>query len=266
MWRAFGLALIVCVLGVTACGGGGTGGSGGGQVEGVSWVLVSYRSAGGATQQVPPAAEVTARFDQGTVAGNAGCNSYSGPYNLSGSDLTVGDIASTAMACPPPLDRIEQAYLTNLQASATYATDGPILTIRDDAGEDLLAYRERADLPLTGTTWTMTSVNNGQQAVVSAVAGTPVTLTLSDDGSASGSSGCNQYSGSYTTDGGTLSFGPLASTQMACADPDLNEQEQAYLAALSTVATYRLEGTRLDLMTADGSLAVSYVGAAGASS
>jgi heat shock protein HslJ len=97
------------------------------------------------------------------------------------------------------------------------------------------------------------------------MSGAEVTLTLADDGTASGSSGCNQYNGTYTTDGDGLSFGPLASTQRACVDADLGAQETAYLAALDTVASYLLEGNRLDLLTSDGSLAVSYEGVGGSS-
>jgi heat shock protein HslJ len=228
--------------------------------------LVSYRGTNGTTQDVPAGADVSARFDAGTVAGNGGCNAYSASYVASGGDLTVNDIASTRMACPPPMDGVEQAYLTNLEAAKTYAADQGTLTIRNETGDDVLTYRERQNLPLTGTTWTMSSFNNGQQAVVSAVSGTDVTLTLADDGTASGSSGCNQYNGSYTTEGASLSFGPLASTQMACADADINAQEAAYLAALGTVASFRLQGTRLDLLTADESLAASFEGPAGGSS
>jgi heat shock protein HslJ len=194
------------------------------------------------------------------VAGNGGCNAYSAAYTTSGGDLTLSDIASTQMACPPPLDAVEQTYLTNLQAAKTYSAGQGGLTIRNDARDVVLSYLERQNLPLTATTWTMTAVNDGKQAVVSAVAGTDVTLTLGDDGTASGSAGCNQYSGSYTTDGASLSFGPLASTQMACADAALNTQEAAYLAALGTVASYRLEGTRLDLLASDGSVAASFEG------
>ena len=266
MRRSLAVTLIVCaMLGLAGCGGGSSG-SRGGQLEGVSWELVSFLAKNGTTQQAPQNADVTARFDAETVAGNAGCNAYSAAYTTSGGDLTVSDIVSTRMACPPPLDVVEQAYLDNLQAAAAYAADQEGLTIRNDAGDPVLTYRQRQDLPLTGTAWTMTAVNNGQGGVVSAVSGADVTLTLADDGTASGSSGCNQYSGTYTTNGASLSFGPLSSTQKACADPDLNAQEAAYFAALGTVASYRLEGIRLDLITSDGSVAASYLGAAGSSS
>ncbi len=61
------------------------------------------------------------------------------------------------------------------------------------------------------------------------------------DGRVSGSSGCNRFNGSVTVDGNALSFGPLASTRMACPGP-LDAQERAFFGALERVAGYNLEG------------------------
>jgi heat shock protein HslJ len=36
------------------------------------------------------------------------------------------------------------------------------------------------------------------------------------------------------------------------------DQEQQYLAALSTAATYRIDGSKLELRTADGALAADF--------
>jgi heat shock protein HslJ len=51
---------------------------------------------------------------------------------------------------------------------------------------------------------------------------------------ASGFSGCNRYSGTYTLKNGLLSFGPLASTRMACAGAG-GDIEGAYLDALTHI-------------------------------
>jgi hypothetical protein len=50
---------------------------------------------------------------------------------------------------------------------------------------------------------------------VSSVVGEP-TLELTEDGEVRGDTGCNTFSGSYELDGGTLEFGPLATTRMTC--------------------------------------------------
>jgi heat shock protein HslJ len=68
--------------------------------------------------------------------------------------------------------------------------------------------------------------------------GQAITLDLSaatGQRRASGFSGCNRYSGSYTLKNGLLSFGPLASTRMACAGTG-GDIEGAYLEALTHIA------------------------------
>ena len=64
---------------------------------------------------------------------------------------------------------------------------------------------------LAGTSWTLVSIG-----------GTPVVeasgphLTFGANGQASGSTSCNSIHGTYTTDGAALTFGPMATTRMAC--------------------------------------------------
>ncbi len=78
--------------------------------------------------------------------------------------------------------------------------------------------------------------------------GTVITAVFSSDGAVSGSSGCNNYFGSFTADdqGNMTIEGPLGSTMMACETG--MEQEAAYLAALQTVTGYAVnEEGRLEL-------------------
>ncbi len=66
---------------------------------------------------------------------------------------------------------------------------------------------------------------------------------------ASGNGGCNQFSTTYRTDGTTtLSFGPIASTRMACQDSG-GAVETAYFAALERVTRFLLQD---DLLTLTG--------------
>ena len=60
-------------------------------------------------------------------------------------------------------------------------------------------------------------------------------------------------------DGEKITIGPLASTMKFCNDPEgVMDQEAQYLAALQSAATYRIEGNRLELRTADGALAADF--------
>jgi heat shock protein HslJ len=41
---------------------------------------------------------------------------------------------------------------------------------------------------------------------------------------------------------------------MMCADPEVMDQEAAYLMALETAATYKITGDRMEMRTEDGAL------------
>jgi heat shock protein HslJ len=92
-----------------------------------------------------------------------------------------------------------------------------------------------------------------------APSGTDVTITFAD-GNANGSAGCNTFSGSYeAADDGSLTFGPLASTMMACDDPVMT-LETAYLGALGNVSSFSVEG---DLTLSAGSMTLTYAADSG---
>lgn len=66
------------------------------------------------------------------------------------------------------------------------------------------------------------------------------------EGEVIGHGGCNRFFGSYVQDGQALSFGPLASTRMAC--PDMSS-EYNFLETLKNTRT--VEATHLKLVLKD---------------
>jgi heat shock protein HslJ len=70
-------------------------------------------------------------------------------------------------------------------------------------------------------------------------------------GKVSGSSGCNTYNGSYEATGNTITFGAIATTQMACA-PDKMATEAQYLKLLGEATTYEISGRSMSMSNADG--------------
>lgn len=80
----------------------------------------------------------------------------------------------------------------------------------------------------------------------------PITLAFdAKENRASGFSGCNRYSGSYTLDHNQLRFGAMMSTKMACADDARNRTEQQFLEALAHVDSYAYEQETLTLYDAN---------------
>ncbi len=236
---------------------------------GTLWQLTGYDDGTGGFSSLLRDTEITAIFgEDGTLSGSAGCNNYSTSYEVSGDRLTVGPVASTMMMCPGPQGIMEQetAYLTALQSASTFQIEGKTLTLLSAQGGAALTYVVREPTPLAGTLWQVIGYNNGKGGVVSVVIGTELTAAFGEDGSLTGSAGCNNYSASYELDEaagpseGAIAISPAASTRMFCAEPEgTMEQEAQYLAALEMASTYRIEGDRLQLRDANGSLIADYV-------
>jgi heat shock protein HslJ len=200
----------------------------------------------------------TLNFANGRVSGSDGCNRYNGSYALTGDKLRIGgDLVATRMACPEPVMRQAEAFGSALTQATTFRRDGQRLLLLDAAGAQLATLSEQVQ-ELAATAWAVTGYNNGLQAVVSVLRGSALTVVFAADGKVSGSAGCNHYSATYSTSGHNLRIGQPAATRKWCPQPDgVMEQEDRFLRALASAATWRLDGDRLELRTAAGALALS---------
>ena len=73
-----------------------------------------------------------------------------------------------------------------------------------------------------------------------------------------GFSGCNKFTGQYAveTKNNELKFAQLVSTQMACINQNFNEND--FLSALSQTTKYKVNGQKLNLLSAGGKVLVSF--------
>lgn len=78
-------------------------------------------------------------------------------------------------------------------------------------------------------------------------------LEIAEDGKINGSGGCNRFTGRATISGDNFAIGPVASTNMACTQAVM-DQEQKFFAALREARTWKVDPTRhkLALLDADG--------------
>ena len=192
---------------------------------------------------------------QGAVAIKADCNRVGGTYTTNGNQLTITPGPSTMAACPP--GSLGDEYVKQLSNISSYfAKDGNlILEFKFDSGS--MAFAPSAPTGLSGTAWTVVNYNNGNQAVVTLIAGSEISLKFGADGQVSGNAGCNQYGGGYQVQGANLKIGPLVNTSMACTSPEgVMDQEAKYLAALQNSATYVIEGNTLTIRDAGGAMQV----------
>jgi len=89
-------------------------------LDGTAWVLVELPDG----QPALPDAPVTLAFAGDQLSGAGGCNTFTGSFSLGADNpfaLTVGPLATTAMACDDPIQGQESAYLTALQAAGQWS-------------------------------------------------------------------------------------------------------------------------------------------------
>ena len=105
-----------------------------------------------------------------------------------------------------------------------------------------------------------------------------ITIQFDDSGTAKGSGGCNMFSGSYEATGeyqifaklgsgsadqigvgGRISFGPIASTEMACVESGRMDKEQHFFATLTQITRFEVTSDGLKLLSEDGQIFLDFV-------
>jgi heat shock protein HslJ len=218
-------------------------------LDGVPWVHIAGVDVDG-WEVSPP----SATFEEGRLTGSTGCNRYSGQYTAGDGTLEIQGLALTRMACAPPADEVERVFAAALERVEEFRVEGAELVLLGGEGEEVLRFAAASP---TGS-WSANGLLR-DDAFRTLVPGTEITLTLGDDGDVSGSAGCNTYTATYELDADTIEISQPAATFKSCAEPQgVMEQEQAYLSALPTAASYRLDGGSLQLLGDDGIGLVSY--------
>ena len=87
---------------------------------------------------------------------------------------------------------------------------------------------------LADSAWTLTTINGG-----GVIPDAPPTITFSTDKRVSGSTGCNQYSALFSTDGNKITIGALTATEIGC-DGERSTQEQVFLKGLDGATTWHV--------------------------
>lgn len=190
----------------------------------------------------------------GTASGSDGCNRFSTTFTQQGANLTFGPVAATMMACGDAVMAQAAEFQSTLATVTGFQQSNRLLALF--AGDVMVMTFISDEQLLDGTDWTVTMYNNGRQAVTSLLAGTEITLRFGAE-ELSGNAGCNNFFGAYSLDGKNIAVGQLGSTMMMCTEPEgIMEQEAAFLAALQSAATFRIEGNELWLRTAADEIAL----------
>jgi heat shock protein HslJ len=109
-----------------------------------SWTVNSLYT-GTAISSPVPGSPLTLEFGSKQVTGKSGCNSFGGPFEVSGTDgISIGPFKTTLIGClDPAISAQEQEYLAALGLAKTYRVTGDSLTLFR-AGDTIAVTAERS--------------------------------------------------------------------------------------------------------------------------
>ena len=107
-------------------------------LTGDEWVVEELNGDG-----VVDGSRISLKFgEDGRISGMASCNSYSGPYTLTGERLTIGNVMATRKACAPALMDQESKFLDLLAKVQRFTIDETgALVLHTSEGGTILARR-----------------------------------------------------------------------------------------------------------------------------
>ena len=129
------------------------------------------------------------------------------------------------------------------------------LTLFVVAASILAACSGNASTSLAGD-WKLVSYGSSSNPTP-ADANTETSLTFGSDGKFSGNVGCNSFGSDYEVDGNTITFGPITSTLMACADP-IMQQEGEVFNVFTKSAAFKIDGDILTVTSVNGEAVVVF--------
>jgi heat shock protein HslJ len=229
-------------------------GSGGGdaaQLDGRTFLSQEVTEAG-AGRALVDGTVIRLEFVDDEVRAHAGCNHLFGTIeSTAGGTLSVGQMGGTEMGCDTARHDQDRWLMALLVSEPGWDLDGDVLVLT--SGPTTVTFLDRRvadpDRALEGTRWVVDTIIQGD-AAMSVPGDRPAELIL-EGGRVDGFTGCNELSGSYRIDDGSIHFESFVQTDASC-DPEIMVLEDAVVALGGTTAEYDVMATRLTLVGPDG--------------
>ena len=227
------------------------GAAAGGSLVDIVWTWTRFDDTSGQNSIVvpdPAKYTLTLRAD-GNYQVVADCNLSAGAYTLQDGSLTLAGGPTTLAECEA--GSLYDVYLARLGEVASFVLDGDqlVLNLWTDGG-NMVFVRSAAGGSIVDIVWNWTRFDDtsGQKNIV-VPDPAKYTLTLRADGNYQVVADCNLSAGAYTLQGNSLTLTGGPTTLAECEPGSLYD---VYLARLSEVATFVLDGDQLVLNLADG--------------
>jgi heat shock protein HslJ len=242
----------------------------GSNLAGSGWRLVSYLDSTGNLRPAAPGSQVTLEFTVDLVSGSAGCNSFSGNYQVKGQSLRFGALASTLMACEENLMQQEIEFFNLLSQTTRYESGAELRLFGSDerllaifaplqtpaavpqptAGDQIdrdevsMAAPSRTGQPseLVGADWKWIEYQADNGLRLSPPDPEKYTLYFYPDGKIKVHADCNIGTGAYLLQGKTLNLRVAILTLATCGEGSLSAQ---FIGYLNQASSFSFDGMTL---------------------
>lgn len=190
---------------------------------------------------------------EGQIGIQAGCNSMSGPAEITDNVIKAASLATTEMGCDPARHEQDEWLAGLFGQGLAFALDGDKLTLTVDGTVINMVDRKTVDpdRPLEDTEWQLDGIVEGD-GVSSVPQGAVAIAVFSAGEVVIDNEGCNGARGPTEITETEITFGGLMMTRMGC-EPGPTAVEQAITRTLDGTVTFRIESDRLDVSNANGS-------------
>jgi heat shock protein HslJ len=155
---------------------------------------------------------------------------------------------SDALCCPSRISSVNYSLIRDdvPTLSASNVSHRATCETNDQASNPNSSEDNEPASPLFGKRWTLTQIEERRLSP-----GRPYLEFAPDQNRASGSGGCNSFSGAFEIDGSMLKLSRVVSTRRACLDPELQRIETGFLNLLESTTRFEVQGNRLRLYAND---------------
>jgi len=117
------------------------------ELEKTQWQAAGINNGRGGVVSSASTGLSTARFLDGKLTGNAGCNQYSAGYIREENKITIGPVMTTRKYCPKPAEIMqqEQEYLQAIAGTRIITLDTRKLELRNEEGALQVRFSMKAD-------------------------------------------------------------------------------------------------------------------------
>lgn len=169
-----------------------------------------------------------------TIYGNSGCNRFNLSYTTDKKGIVnVFSGIGTLMACEQDKMNLEFEFLAALQSQRfKISQSGNVVTFKNVKNNEVLEFtiptQESIWSFINGKEWKLIQLDN----VGKNYNGAFIQFDVNDK-RVNGSTGCNKFFGSFSTNGDAIAFSQVGLTRMMCLETDVMETENKILGYLN---------------------------------